>query len=213
MRQHGRRGEGREGGARFDRTTIALHWLALLLIALLFGTAWTRSFAEDAASADGLLALHRTAGVLLWVLTLARIGWRLTGGARVRLDLRLPRAQRVAARATEYCLLALLVVQPILGLAHSLSRGRAFDLLVLTVPPLLPLNRAASHRLHALHEQAAWLLLALIGIHAAAALFHRFVIGDRVLQSMLPWRSEPPCGPGNKRAVLAVLPSIPGDNS
>jgi cytochrome b561 len=186
MQQQWRRGEGPGGGARFDGTTIALHWLALLLVVLLFGTAWTRSFAEDAASADRLLALHRAAGVLLWVLTLARIGWRLTGGARVRLDLQLPRAQRVAARATEYGLLALLIVQPVLGLAHSLSRGRTFDLLVLTVPPLLPPNRAASHLLHELHEQAAWLLLVLIGIHAAAALFHRFAMRDRVLQSMLP---------------------------
>ena len=179
-----------EDGTRFDRTTIALHWLSLALIVLLFGSAWTRSLAEDAASADALLALHRAAGVLLWALTLGRIGWRLTRGARVAVDLALPRAQRIAARATHYCLYALLIAQPILGIAHSLTRGKSFGLVIVTVPPLLPRDRAASHLLHELHEQAAWLLLGLIGLHAAAALFHRFVLRDGVLQSMLPWRRE-----------------------
>jgi hypothetical protein len=31
-------------------------------------------------------------------------------------------------------------------------------------------------------------LLGLIGLHILAALFHRFVLRDEVLQSMLPWR-------------------------
>ena len=38
-----------------------------------------------------------------------------------------------------------------------------------------------------LHELAAWMLLALIGIHAAAALFHGLILRDGVLQRMLPW--------------------------
>ena len=36
------------------------------------------------------------------------------------------------------------------------------------------------------HEEAAWLLLGLIGVHAAAALFHHYVKRDNVLRAMLP---------------------------
>jgi len=175
---------------RFDALSIALHWLTLLLLIILFATAWLRGFAEDVATAGLLLALHRSAGMLLWALTVARIAWRLTRGARPVAPL--PRPQRVAAQATQYALYVLLIAQPILGLAHSLFRGKPFDLLVVTVPALIARDAELSHRLHALHEQAAWLLLGLIGLHAAAALFHRFVLRDRVLQSMLPRRGRRP---------------------
>jgi cytochrome b561 len=182
---------------RFDALTIALHWLALVLLAALFATAWGRSLAEDAATAGLLLALHRACGVLLWMLTVARIAWRLTSGAAPSPSPPLPRPQRLAAAATQYALYALLIVQPILGLAHSLFRGKPFDLLVVTVPALVPRDADLSHRLHKLHEQAAWLMLALIGLHAGAALFHRFALRDHVLQSMLPWRGRP-AGPAGE---------------
>src|SRR5436309_669817 len=96
---------------RFDPITIAIHWLSLLLIALLFATAWSRGLAEDGATAGALLSLHRAAGLLLWMLTVARIGWRFTAGARPQLIAALPPAQRIAARATEFALYALLLAQ------------------------------------------------------------------------------------------------------
>jgi cytochrome b561 len=43
---------------------------------------------------------------------------------------------------------------------------------------------------HQIHALSAWVLLGLIGLHVLAALFHRFVLRDDVLQSMLPWRSR-----------------------
>jgi cytochrome b561 len=36
------------------------------------------------------------------------------------------------------------------------------------------------------HGILAWVLFALIGLHVVAALFHRFVLKDHVLQRMLP---------------------------
>jgi cytochrome b561 len=186
-------GDGAEA-ERFDRLTIALHWLALLLLVALFASAWARSLAEDAATAGRLLALHRACGLLLWALTVARIAWRVTRADRPQAPL--PRAQRLAASATQFALYALLIAQPALGLAHSLFRGKPFDLLVATVPALVPRDADLSHRLHGLHEQAAWLLLALVGLHAGAALFHRFVLRDAVLQSMLPWRGRRPLSAG-----------------
>ena len=42
---------------------------------------------------------------------------------------------------------------------------------------------------HQIHALSAWMLLGLIGLHILAALFHRFVLRDEVLQSMLPGRA------------------------
>jgi cytochrome b561 len=49
-------------------------------------------------------------------------------------------------------------------------------------------NKPLTALFHEIHELSAWVLLGLIGLHIMAALFHRFILRDEVLQSMLPWR-------------------------
>ena len=56
---------------------------------------------------------------------------------------------------------------------------------------------------HQIHSVSAWVLLGLIGLHILAALFHRFVLRDEVLQSMLPWRASSTAGPAPK-SLLAT---------
>lgn len=91
-----------------------------------------------------------------------------------------------AAKASEYALYALLVLQPATGMAHSLLRGRPFDLLGVTVPALLPRLFDLSEQFHELHEWGAWALAVTVGLHGSAALFHHIVLKDDVLESMLP---------------------------
>jgi cytochrome b561 len=88
--------------------------------------------------------------------------------------------------ASEYGLYALLLSQPVTGLAWSMLRGRAFDLFFWKVPPLVERNRALADLFHSLHVAGAVLLAGLVGLHAGAALFHRFVLKDAILGSMLP---------------------------
>jgi cytochrome b561 len=52
------------------------------------------------------------------------------------------------------------------------------------------------------HEFGAKALIALIGLHAAAALFHQFVLRDDVLQRMLPGTS--PTRARKAKAQLAI---------
>jgi cytochrome b561 len=37
-----------------------------------------------------------------------------------------------------------------------------------------------------IHGKAAWLLIALVAVHAAAALRHHFILRDGILRRMLP---------------------------
>ena len=62
-----------------------------------------------------------------------------------------------------------------------------FTLFAWQVPAWFAPDKAISLLFQSLHELAAWMLLALIGIHAAAALFHGLILRDGVLQRMLPW--------------------------
>lgn len=170
---------------RFDAATLWLHWLTAALVLSQFATALSLDHLEP-AQIDGVLAVHRSTGLLLWGLTAGRVAWRLTLMQVPPADSSLPRVQRLAARANEYALYLLLLVQPVTGLADSLFHAHVFPVFGMAVPVLVAKSKPIYHAAHSLHEAGGWLLAALVGLHTAAALFHRLVLRDRVLQSMLP---------------------------
>jgi cytochrome b561 len=98
----------------------------------------------------------------------------------------MPKLQQWIAKANEYGLYALLLVQPITGLGDVVFHGRPFMLLVWRVPALLTPDPAIRGLFQQAHELGAKALLALIGLHAGAALFHGLVLRDGILQRMLP---------------------------
>ena len=177
-------------GARppFDAVTIAAHWTTVVLVAGLFGVAFMIGQARDAATAKVLLTVHRSLGVTVWSLTALRLGWRLTGATVPPLPGAMPAIQRLAARLNQWGLYALLLLQPVTGLAQSLFRGRAFDLFIWLVPVLTPRDKALVHLFNQVHEWGAWALAGLIALHAAAGLIHALVLRDGVFDSIWPRR-------------------------
>jgi cytochrome b561 len=172
---------------RFDHISIGLHWLTVLLILGQFTTAWVREGLDhDRSLAVAILATHRTMGVLTWIVGLARLAWRQNFAYLPTFPPSIPKLQQSIAKANEYGLYALLFVQPITGLGNVLFRGHPFELFVWQVPALLEPNPAIRSLFVLAHEFGAKALLALVGLHAGAALFHRLVLRDGVLQRMLP---------------------------
>lgn len=177
------------GLRRHDGVSMTLHWLTLMLLVVLLGAIWAREQASDGDTAALLLTLHRSAGVLIWVVTLTRLAWKATAARAVALPRTMCRAQRWAARANEYALYFLLAVQPVTGFVQSIARGRDFPLLGASVPVVMARDRGVTHLFHDIHETSATLLLVLVGLHACAAMFHGIVLRDGVLGSMLPaWK-------------------------
>jgi cytochrome b561 len=168
---------------RFDTVTLWLHWVTAALVLAQFATALSLDHVAP-SQIDGVLGVHRSTGVLLWLLTAARLAWRAS-------LMQVPppddvRLRRLAARTVEYCLYLLLLVQPATGLADTVFRAHGFSLFGLAIPPLVARSKAIYHVAHSLHAVGGWLLASLIGLHSAAALFHGLVLRDQVLQAMLP---------------------------
>ena len=61
-----------------------------------------------------------------------------------------------------------------------------------TVPKLVAPDPALKDLAHAVHEWGAWVLIALIVLHAGGALIHHLVQRDRTLSRMLPASFENP---------------------
>lgn len=164
----------------------------MLLIVLQFTSAWLRESVDHNTSfAATILTTHRTSGVLIWIVSLVRLVWRHNFAYLPPFPESMPKLQQTFAKANEYSLYALLLIQPITGLGRSLFRGAPFELFIWEVPALFAQDDAIRHKLAEAHEFGANALLALIGLHAGAALFHRLILRDDVLQRMLPWTSRP----------------------
>ena len=172
----------------FDPVIITLHWATLLGVIGLFTAALMIDRVSDPTMAGGLLTLHRSLGVTVWTLTILRLAWRMMRAKLPPWPDTVKAPQRLAARINEYGLYGLLLVQPITGVLQTLYRGRAFDLLLWRVPALVPRDKAIVHLTAGLHTAGALALAGLVGLHAAAALFHLFVARDGVFESMAPVR-------------------------
>ena len=172
----------------FDGLTIGLHWATVLLVLALFASAWLHAFGDVRQSSftPVLLQIHRSLGVTIWVVTALRLAWRLTNASMPPFPAQMTKLHRTTVKLSEYGLYALLLVQPATGLLTTLFGGRPFALFLWQFSPLMPRDDMLRAAFHLSHELGAWALAALTVSHAAAALFHHFVLRDDVLECMAP---------------------------
>jgi superoxide oxidase len=172
------------GASSFDPVLRTAHWLTLFLILGVFATAFLMHRLPVAWSLT--LQLHRSSGIMVWLVTILRLGWRQF--ARFPdWPANMSRAQQWAAQAMEYALYGLLLLQPILGLLHSSAHGgRVKVFFLFRLPPLMERNHDLADKLLVAHTIVAYLLFILIALHASAALFHHFIRRDETLTRMLP---------------------------
>jgi cytochrome b561 len=180
--------DGRTGPG-YPTAMRVMHWLTVALLLLAYPLAWSIDAASSVDEAHRLVMLHRSVGVTILLLTLVRFTWRQRSTIPP-LPSDLPWWQRLAARANALGLYVLLVMQPLLGLAASWMHGDHIVILGgVELPTLLPLDRPLGRLLFWLHGWVATLILLLIGVHVAAALYHHFVRRDDVLSGMLGTRA------------------------
>src|SRR2546423_11710167 len=85
---------------------------------------------------------------------------------------------------------ASLLSLPILGWAATSAKGINVSLFGLApLPALIAPDPDIADALLDYHQWGAWALLAVVGVHGLAALWHHFVRRDGVLAAMLPTRN------------------------
>jgi superoxide oxidase len=172
---------------RFDRTSIILHWVTVLLITIQFTSIWAReTIGHQSGLAPLLLSLHRAMGLLTWTVVAARLIWRRYFAHVPDFPANMPIVQQLVAKANEHSLYIMLLAVPATGLARALLRGRPLDLLIWQVPALMNPHPAWQSMFAEAHEACATVLMLLIGLHIGAALFHHAILRDDVLQRMTP---------------------------
>jgi cytochrome b561 len=173
-----------------DHLMLGFHWVTSLLVAATFAIGLLHAHTELLDDSPALLDVHRSLGLAILAVTLARLLARMRfGPIQNGSDLTLP--IRIASRATHVLIYACLVIMPLLGWAQSSAATRHFKLFGTAFPALVRRDLDLSDTLAWWHTQVGWLFLSLIALHAMAALFHHYVLRDDVLVTMIPARSAP----------------------
>jgi superoxide oxidase len=154
----------------------AIHWITLLLIVCIYALAWSIGRAASRDEAAWLLMMHRSFGLTVAALTLLRVHRRQVTRVPALPD-DVPELQRLAANVVAIALYLL---------ASQLHDDHVEVFGVFALPSILAANREWYRWIFVLHRVMALVLLALISVHACAALHHHFVRRDDVLRGMLP---------------------------
>jgi len=161
-----------------------LHWLiAALVIGMLVGGS-VLSFLPPGGFKSLVVAAHKSTGVFIFLLMTGRLLWRSIN-PRPR-DLDAAPVLNYIANLLHILLYILLLMQPVVGILMSQAFGYPvvffgwFEL-----PPLIWQSSLLSNFFREVHGVTAILLTAVIAVHAAAALKHHFIDGDRTLMRMI----------------------------
>jgi cytochrome b561 len=169
---------------RYGAVAQVLHWTIFALIALQFVSAeLIDAFPRESAGRAAVLGIHESLGLAALALVLIRLSWRTVNPALPGAG---PAWQQRLARVAHVGLYVLMVAVPVAGYVVAAARGHDLALFGFTLPQLIGRNRALARTAKDIHEILGWTLAALVGVHAAAAVWHHVVAGDTTLRRMLP---------------------------
>jgi cytochrome b561 len=172
---------------RYHPVSIALHWIIVLLVLAQLALGWW--MIDIPKNPPGPRAwwfnAHKSIGMTIGLLMLARLGWRLRRGAPP-LPAAMPRWQQNAAHVSHFLLYACVILQPLWGYLGSTFTKYPIKYFGLTLPHWGWDSPALKDLFSALHLGTACLLMAVIAVHVGAALKHLLVDRDGVFQRMWP---------------------------
>ncbi len=173
--------------ARYAGGVIALHWLVLLLMIGAYATMELRDLFPKASPERAAMRLwHYGLGLAVlaavFVRLLVRASTRPPGIAPPP-----PPWQERVAKLAHVALYALMIALPLLGWLAVGAEGRPITLAGIPLPMPIGPDKAWVKPLEKIHEVAGQAGYALVGLHAAAALWHHYVMRDNTLALMWPF--------------------------
>ncbi|MDM8357390.1 cytochrome b [Pandoraea communis] len=166
----------------------AFHWVMVLLLIAQYTVAWTMPEIHRGTLPVGLVGWHLSIGTALLALVLARLLWRTTHPVQGASNTPLLNALAGAGHAAIY---VLLFAVPIMGWINASSRGYPVQLFgAITLPSLSTTGSTLGHAMGDIHVYGSYILLGIVGVHVLAALYHRLILRDGVMERMLPLSSK-----------------------
>ena|SRR5471032_3277685 len=175
---------------RYTTLSMTLHWLMLALFVGVYACIEIKGLLPRGDALRGLfLGAHALFGVGIFVLVWLRLLGRLA--PRPAILPRPPTWQTALSHLMHLALYGLMIVTPLLAWLMLNAQDKPLPYFSIPLPSLVSPDPDLARQFKHWHE---WLGSAgywLIGLHAAAGLFHHYWVRDNTLVRMLPKRFEP----------------------
>ncbi|WP_158258693.1 cytochrome b [Rhodopila globiformis] len=168
--------------ARYTLLARTFHWTIAVLMAGMFITMFLhQGAAENSPAALYWIKAHMSLGLLVFGLSLLRLLARQTPPEPLSRGI-----ARLAAVGMQKLLLLVTLLLPVTGFLRVMTHGYAVSFFGYTIPSVTGNMPGVNAIFKVLHGGAMPLIvLTLIGLHIAAALFHHFVLKDATLKQMV----------------------------
>ena len=211
---------------RYTNVAITLHWLiAIAIVGMIFGGWYMGDLPDGAPGQYFLYQMHKSIGITILLLTVARIIWRVMNRPPP-LPNEMKGLEKTASHLVHLGFYGLMIALPLTGWLYSSVSVKLDVPTVLygiiswpDVPFVEDLKtESASGAVNFIHSKLAWVVLALLGLHVAGAIKHEFSAEEGVLKRMIPGlfgKADKPAMPGRGAmtafgSALAVLVIIAG---
>lgn len=184
----------------YTPTARAVHWLVALLIFIQLPLGFYMAYRgndmetvnEKGETVKGvwdaltgfLYSSHKLIGLTILTLVILRLAYRLIRGAPPS-DPSVPPTLTGISHLVHWGLYALLIAVPIIGY-KAISYGGFLEVFGMHLPAITEKNDDLAKEIFEWHETGAILIIVFVTLHIVAAIYHRFVRKDRVVERMLP---------------------------
>ncbi|MEO8125094.1 MAG: cytochrome b [Burkholderiales bacterium] len=174
---------------RYGSLSIGMHWLMLLLLIGVYVAINLQDLApKGSALRADLKTWHFVLGMSVLVLVAVRLATRLFSGPAPQIKPGPSVWPQRLAEGMHVALYVFMLGMPLLGWFAVSAKGNPITFYGLQLPLLIGQDKDLYKSLKDIHETIGTVGYYLIGLHAAAALFHHYVMRDTTLLRMLPAR-------------------------
>ena len=171
-----------------------LHWTIAVAILGMIGLGWYMGeLPRESPIKFQMYQLHKSIGIVILLLSLFRLGWRMTH-TRPSLPNNMAKWEMFLAKAVVVLFYALMIGIPFIGWAIVSASPRNMPTMLfgaipwphLPILPTLENKKEVSEVLEEMHGFMAYSVLAMLALHVGGALKHHFIKRDDVLIGMMP---------------------------
>jgi cytochrome b561 len=174
----------------YTGVAVILHWLLALLFVVMAAVGWLMMEFEDEPGVDAVFALHKSFGLLVMALVLARLAWRLTHPPQPLPSI-VPVWQTRLALLNQGALYLLMLLIPLAGYVGASYSKEGAPFFGVATPRWATANHDLSERFFDIHGTLIWVLVALLTFHVLGALKHLLLDKDGIFDRILLRRSRP----------------------
>lgn len=181
--------------ARYTTVAILLHWLIAAAIVFQIILGWRMGDEPKGPATYAIFQLHKSVGITILLLSLARLAWRLTHRPPPHPATQ-PRWETIASKIVHVAFYVIMIGLPLTGwIIVSTSKLTIPTVLYGAIPwphlPFLPELAAGPKHLWnqtglAAHQLLVWLTYGLLALHLGAVAKHQILDRDEVLGHMAP---------------------------